>query len=219
MHLDAVSNAVTESVLEYPSTERGPTVYERWADWPPSLISHHGKSCCEIARAWFTAFDCSSLNGGSAFTGPRWLRQRFEWGPTRYPIHWCDIAKRKTLDCGAHSALAHEIFAGRGVRSFRIQIVQEFSPSAVRQWGTIWDAEDARTDWIDGDLIYHEGCAILPYSGELKLWDPSSAWWIDPENIAGYGGIRALRVFAPHKFKHLKWGEHVITPNEWIIFH
>ena len=218
MHLDVVSNLVIEPVLEYPSAERVRMIYEPWADWPSSLISHHGKSCCEIVRAWFSAFDYSSLNGGSIFTGPRWLRQRFDWGPTRYPIHWCEIAREKTLDCGVHAALAHEVFTGRGVRSLRTQIVQQFSASAVQQWEATWSSADARTDWIDGCLIYHEGCTILINAAELKLWDPSSAWWIDPDNHRGYGGIKAFRVFAPYDSKCLTWGDHLVPPNEWIIF-
>src|SRR3712207_6021798 len=54
----------------------------KWRDWPASTISHHGCACCEIAREWVLAIDHTQLGDAAALTGPRWLRQRYPWGPS-----------------------------------------------------------------------------------------------------------------------------------------
>src|SRR3982750_4162909 len=77
------------------------TSYAAWEQLPYTRISHHGSACCEAARTWVLSMDYSLLNGSSPYTGPRWIRQRYEWGPTKHPIHWCEAVKEKTLDCGA----------------------------------------------------------------------------------------------------------------------
>lgn len=218
MYLDAANGTAAEPAVEYTNDYCGREIFEPWADWPPSQVSHHGRVCCEIVREWITSVDFSSLNGGDVLTGPRWLRQRFEWGPTRYPVYWCEISKKKELDCGMHAALAHEVFVSRGVKSFRTQLVQEFSHCAASQWESKWKSGSAVTAWIDKDLIYHEGCAVVSPQGELKLWDPSAGWWLDPKNTGGYGSLRAVRIFASSQEKPHSWGGRVIPPNEWFIF-
>jgi hypothetical protein len=42
--------------------------------------------CCEVTREWVTAMDFSELGGADVTTGPRWLRQRFNWGCSTFPI-------------------------------------------------------------------------------------------------------------------------------------
>jgi len=191
-------------------------VFDRWNDWEPSRISHHGRACCETAREWLVAIDQSALNGAQALTGPRWLRSRFEWGPSQYPIHWCEAVTKKTLDCGVLAALAHEIFISRGVRCYRAQLVQRFSAAAAEQWLESWDAGHGVTAWINDDLIYHEGCAIPFRDGELKLWDSSAGWWIDPKATSGYGSLLAVRISSyPAEERPLVWGTNEIYPNAW----
>ena len=148
-------------------------------------------------------------------TGPRWLGSRFPWGPVQYPIAWCEVIKKDVLDCGVHAALAHEVFRGRGVRSYRLQIVQEYSPAAATQWHAVWADEAAVTDWISGSLIYHEGAAVQMENGELKLWDSSAGWWIDPETISGYGSIRAVRITCPQARESLAWKDRIVIANIW----
>lgn len=211
MFLDAGNN-LQDAVVVYES-ESSSSVYGPWEHWPPSNISHHGKLCCEIAREWIIDTDFSSLND-SNLSGPRWLRHRFEWGPGTYPIHWCELIKKTKLDCGVLAALAHEVFAARGVRSYRAQLVQEFSDSAASQWRAAWESDDAITDWISHGSIYHEGCAVLVRENEIKLWDSSAGWWVDPKTTRGYASIRAVRV-AASSGAVLKWGEHTIRSGEW----
>ena len=80
MYLDAVS---TEEVPVYDAGEGrcGAEIFGTWKHWHPAAVSHHGQACCEIVKEWIISSDQSLLNGGNDLTGPRWLRQRFEWGP------------------------------------------------------------------------------------------------------------------------------------------
>ena len=191
-------------------------VYDRWKDWEPSRVSHHGAMCCEIARELIVDADFSFLNGANPMTGPRWLRQRFEWGPGVYPLHWCEIPKKNALDCGILAALSYELFTHRGVRAFRAQLIQEFADSAAAHWRSSWEEDSAITAWIAGQVIYHEGCAILDRSNELKLWDSSSGWWIDPKTTRGYGSILGLKISSHEIIQDLKWGNHCLDTNRWM---
>jgi hypothetical protein len=217
MYLDAVSagGAKLHIVTNGWRPHRAP--FEPWADWPVTMISHHGRACCETAREWMSALDFSALNAASVYSGPRWLRKRYEWGPSVYPIHWCEIDSKSQVDCGVHAALAHEVFSRRGVRSYRAQIVQEFSHEATTQWRSKWSAGEAITAWIDGRNIYHEAVAVEMPNGSLKLWDPSAASWIDPrQNGTGYGSLLAIKITARPDAPDFTWGSMKLRPNEWV---
>jgi hypothetical protein len=216
MSLDAGNTrATTAPAFENVYVREERTIFAPWEGWEPSRIAHHGAKCCEIAREWVVNTDYSALNGADALTGPRWLRERFDWGPGLYPINWCDVLKKSALDCGVLAALSWEIFTQRGVRTFRAQLVQEFAESAVDHWRTAWESDAAITAWINGNIIYHEGCAVLTGPNEIKLWDSSAGWWIDPKTTGGYGSLLAIRISA-HDSPDLRWGEHVLESNRWI---
>ena len=221
MYLDAVRNISPDTNLNAAAkpaeTSDKKTVFEHWKNWHPSQISHHLKLCCEIAREWITATDFSALNGDCVLTGPRWLRQRFNWGASTFPIYWCEAVRRDTLDCGALAALAHEVFTARGVRSHRVQLVQKFSNVATSQWTNNWSENCAPLPWIKDDLIYHEGCAIETGEREIKVWDASAGWWVDSKPANGYGALLAIRLSGSDLQPNAdyKWGEQIIRPNEW----
>lgn len=190
----------------------------KWEQFPASVISHHDAQCCRVAREWVIATDFSQLNAGDPLTGPRWIRKRFAWGPSRWPIHWCEAVRLKTLDCGALAALAQEVFVARGVRSHPAQFIQQYTPDATRQWHKNWDGDEAAVNWInDDDLIYHEGCAVVTRGDEIKFWDATASWWINPKQFGGYGGVLALRLLAPGAGASttFTWGTHRIVPNLW----
>ena len=209
----------TEATIEYSVGARnGHEIFGPWKNWEPSRISHHGTFCCEIVREWLGHTDFSVLNGGKLQSGPRWLRQRFDWGPSTYPVHWCEVLKKKVLDCGIHAALAHEVFTHRGLKSYRAQLVQEFSSSASSQWQLNWEKNEAITEWIGDELIYHEGCALVVCEDQVKLWDSSAGWWMDPRTTSGYGSLRAVKISAGDGAPDLSWGRHVLRPNEWTVF-
>jgi hypothetical protein len=190
---------------------------EKWQHFPASAISHHGAPCCQIAREWVLSTDYSQLNAGNPLTGPRWLRLKYTWGPSIWPIHWCEAVEQKTLDCGVLAALAQEVFAARGVRSYHAQFIQQYSEDATRQWARKWNGDGASVHWIKEDLIYHEGCAVVVRDQEVRLWDPSAGWWVNPKQSGGYGSLLALRVFATqlNAPTELIWGTRRIVTNQW----
>lgn len=190
----------------------------RWENFPASHMSHHGTACCEIAREWIIGMDFSQLNSGHALTGPRWLRKLFKWGPSKWPIHWCEAVDAKTLDCGALGALSHQLYLARGVRSFAAQFILEFNDVSTRHWTETWGAAGSCAPWISEGLIYHEGCAVAVEGNEIKLWDATATWWINPKQFGGYAGLLAARVFDPEAADGtttFTWGEHRIPANTW----
>lgn len=189
----------------------------KWDAWPASTLSHHGRACCNIAREWVLATDFSQLGDAAALTGPRWLRQKFPWGPSPWPLHWCEAVARKKLDCGAHAAITHELFTARGVKSYPAQFVQQYSEEATRHWGDRWGEDEVSAAWIDGDVIYHEGVAVEPSPGEVKLWDASAGWWINPQQAGGYGALLNVRIFDPSaaEAREVRWGARRLAVNVW----
>jgi hypothetical protein len=188
-----------------------------WLHFPASTISHHGLPCCEMAREWILGMDFSQLNAGNVLTGPRWLRKNFTWGPSKWPIHWCEAVREKTLDCGALAALSHELFLARGVRSFPAQFILEFNDASTRHWTENWSAKGSCAPWIREGLIYHEGCAVAVAQNEIKLWDATATWWINSKQFGGYAGLLAVRVVDPQADAQsvFTWGAHRLAPNTW----
>jgi hypothetical protein len=190
----------------------------KWRTFPNSQISHHGAPCCDIAYEWLIAFDYAQLNGGDMLSGPRWMREHSAWGPTVWPIHWCEAVDAKVVDCGVHAAIAHEVFIARGVTAFRAQFVQRYGGDTVACWRRNWEEKDASAHWIDGDLIYHEGNAVLVRDNTVKLWDGSAGCWINPRGDGGYGSLAAVRIeSAAHDAAHqFAWGERWLAANQWV---
>ncbi len=189
----------------------------KWQHSPASTISHHGTACCDIAREWIVGMDFSQLNAGNPLTGPRWLRKQFKWGPSKWPIHWCEAVQQEVLDCGALGALSHQLFLERGVRSFPAQFILEFNDVSTRHWSETWGAAGSCTPWIADGLIYHEGCAVAVSNTEIKLWDATATWWINPKQFGGYAGLLAARIFDPQADGSAvyTWGKHQLLPNKW----
>src|SRR3712207_2487200 len=106
-----MSSAVVKSTTEVNAanfTDAAAAAFGKSQHFPASAIQHHGRPCCRLAREWVFATDFSQLNGESLLTGPRWIRHKYKWGPSKWPIHWCEAVEQKTLDCGALASLAHE---------------------------------------------------------------------------------------------------------------
>jgi hypothetical protein len=192
-------------------------VMQGWQHLPASVISHHGGQCCRVAREWVLSMDYSQLNAGDSLMGPRWLRQKYNWGPSSWPIHWCEAVEQKALDCGALAAMSQEVFVSRGIRSYPAQLIQQYTEVATRQWCKRWVDGESSTHWIKQDLIYHEACAVVVRDNEIKIWDPSAGWWTKPEESRGYGGLLAVRVFAAQAqpLINFRLGKHDIAPNVW----
>lgn len=218
MYLEGVSSIETVPTANGNGHYHVEQVFEPWKDWAPSQISHHGAICCEIAREWIVSMDHSAMGGdSSAVTGPRWLRQKFKWGASSFPIHWCEVVRRKVVDCGVHAALAFEVFSARNVKTFRVQVVQEFTEVATTQWSHSWNKGEA-LPWTKKNLIYHEGCAIATDGHNVKVWDPSAGWWIDPKASTGYGAVLAIRISGENLLDdlYLSWGPFKLAAGQWI---
>ncbi|HYI42442.1 MAG TPA: hypothetical protein VD768_02325 [Sphingomicrobium sp.] len=192
---------------------------EPWEDFPYSCLSHHGASCCDIAREWVLAMDFAQLNGADLTSGPRWIRAKYKWGPSAWPMHWCEAVRRKVIDCGVHAALAREAFTARGLVAFPAQLVQRYTTDATDQWRGSWTEEGASCHWLDGEHIYHEVTALLAGEGEVKIWDGSAGSWVDPSQPGGgYGSVVAMRIFADPQFVKpggFAWGQRRIEANVW----
>lgn len=189
----------------------------KWQQSPASTISHHGTACCEIAREWIIGMDFSQLNGGHPLTGPRWLRENFKWGPSKWPMHWCEAVQEETLDCGALGALSHQLLLARGLRSLPAQFILEFNDASTHHWTETWATAGSCAPWINDGLIYHEGCAVIVSGNDIKLWDATATWWINPKQFGGYAGLLAVRVFAAQAepLRTFTWGQHRIRANTW----
>ena len=201
-------------IIDAPELLDRPCPSERWESFPYSCISHHGEQCCDVAREWVMAYDFAQLNGADQMSGPRWLRKKWKWGPSPWPIHWCQAVERDTLDCGALGCMAREVFTERGLQSFPAQFVQQYTTEATSQWLGTWGAEKVSTHWIDEDVIYHEACALVVDDHEVKLFDPSAGWWVDPRQAGGYGSLLAVRIFDAEG-RSWRWGTRRIAANEW----
>jgi hypothetical protein len=110
--------------------------------------------------------------------------------------------------------MALEIFQARGVESYPVQLVQHFSPEATLHWAGQWRDKGLQPAWIDGEVIYHEGCAVVVGDDEIKLWDASAGAWIDPRQAGGYGSLLSFRVLAPQNLS-LRWGGQRVPMGSW----
>jgi len=206
-------------VADNPSLELGvaaPANFSRWKDFPVSQLSHHGQQCCDIARHWFRGMDFAQLNGSDAMSGPRWIRQKFDWGPSKWPLHWCEALEADAVDCGAHAALAQEAFEARGVTTYRAQIVQSYGGTAVDQWRRRWGNDDVSDHWLGEGFIYHEANAVEVGGQQVKLWDGSSGCWLNPAHTKGYGSVIAIRIWTPDGGGlSFRWGDHQLPSCCW----
>jgi len=189
---------------------------EAWTHQPASEICDHGQQCCAVAREWFFAMDRSHTPASEPLTGPRWIRQRVTWGPSHWPLFWCEAMAAKSLDCGALAALAKYAFRARGVESHTVQLIQQFTQADGGHWARSWERADVASTWIRDELVYHEVCAVIVPTNELRVWDPTASWWINPRHVSGYSGALALRLIVDSGADApLRWEPHLIFANEW----
>jgi hypothetical protein len=189
-----------------------------WLEFPTSHLSHHGASCCERARRWVIAMDEGDRAPAEGARGPRWLLHRHRWGPSPWPLYWCEAVDRETLDCGALSAVARELFTARGLAVRPAQLVQRYTVADGAHWRERWARADATVHWIDGDLVYHEVCAVISADGAARIWDASTGWWVPHDQPAGYGSVVAARIGAGVGVEAngtVHWGRHMLPTGSW----
>ena len=190
---------------------------DRWRCAPSSTLTHHGRRCCIAAQEWLIATDQSQLSGEHKLAGPRWLLQKYKWGPSHWPMTWCQAVEEKQLDCGVLAVLSKTLFASRSVPAYSVQLIQQYSDLTTYQWSKKWTDYRASANWIHGPLIYHEACAVEVAPNVIKVWDSSAACWVNARQTAGYGSVSAIRIRNDNlkAAELLSWGEHIVPSEEW----
>ncbi|MFO0675444.1 MAG: hypothetical protein U0169_02845 [Polyangiaceae bacterium] len=194
---------------------RGGSRKREWLRPPVSELAHHGE-CCERARRWLLARSRSaefSVTDGVDHVAPRWLADRFTWGPTTWPAAWCDVVSAETIDCGVFAAFAREIFRANGTVAYGGQVLRHYDRASLGHYRKKWAAVPGAFDWIDEDEVYHEVCIVRVGGTEVRVYDPTDGVWLDPRVTRGHGSHVALRADVPVA---LRWGPHTIVRGQWI---
>lgn len=189
----------------------------------PSFISDHGGECCRAARTWFR---CLSVAAASRNPGPpTWIRERWEWGPSEWPLHWCQIPGLKTLDCGALACLARTALGHTGAIVLPVQLLEGFDTSAVEQWRAVWEScPAAAPSWTWESIAYHEAAAILD-NGRLSIWDPTDSHFVEATPKQGYASVLAVRITSEPSARESagrgtadapQWNGRSVAFNRWV---
>ena len=225
MTLGAVNRALPERRSEVLSRilEREPH-FNRWLEHPSSNIVHHERPCCDEARRWFLSYARSMEIGmGSQFglKAPTWLSQLFEWGPSEWPISWCEVVKEKVIDCGVFAALAREVFKAQGFEPHPAQALLSYNETCTGHWQEYWDQRKKKKKrnhreffpWIGDHVVYHELCVLELNDGNARFYDSTWGIWHLPQPRTGFGALLALRSECS---RLLRWGDRLFSCGEWI---
>lgn len=202
--------------------------FSKWVEHPSSTILHHESNCCEEARLWFLAYARSMEIGSLArydLKAPTWLSQLFTWGPSEWPISWCQLVKEKFIDCGVFAALAREILKAQGFEAHPAQILLSYNENCTHHWKDLWVAGKKKQDtlkgneprgksfpWIGNKLVYHEVCALELQDGTARIYDSTWGTWLEPKTRVGFGSLLAIRTECP---RLLHWDNKQLSCGEW----
>ena len=197
--------------------------YDRWIEHPSSSILHHEKDCCEEARMWFLAYAKSMEGWASAqykMRPPTWLSEKFTWGPSPWPITWCQVFKEKTIDCGVFAALAREIFAAQGLLAFPAQALLSYNEDCTDHWKDLWKTGITKSEnkknffpWVGDRVVYHEVC-VLELPGQFaRIFDSTFGFWLEPSTRIGFGSLLSIRSECP---RLLRWHDKFLSFGEWV---
>jgi hypothetical protein len=199
--------------------------YPRWVEHPSSTILHHDKNCCEEARLWFLSYARSMEGWTSAqfrMKPPTWLSQLCTWGPSPWPISWCQVFKEKTVDCGVFAALAREIFTAQGFTAHPAQALLTYNENCTEHWKDLWKSGSGKAakqrdsdffPWVGNLIVYHEVCVLEMPDGKAKIYDSTFGNWLEPQKRAGFAALLSVRSECP---RLLKWGDKILSYGEWV---
>ena len=213
MTLDAVNRVLParQSACSSAGSSRREPHFTRWLEHPSSNILHHEQRCCEEARLWFLSY-ARSMEIGVApqfeFKAPTWLSQLFEWGPSEWPISWCQVVREKIIDCGVFAALAREVFRAQGLEAHPAQALLSYNASCTGHWQEYWDQakkkkkkETSASSSLGSasQVVYHEICVLETRDGSARFYDSTWGHWYLPQARAGFNSLAraALGVLAP----------------------
>ncbi len=199
--------------------------FSRWIEHPSSSIVHHERSCCEEARLWFLAY-ARSMEGWTSsqyqLKPPAWLSQLFTWGPSPWPISWCQVFKEKKIDCGVFAALAREVFKAQGFDAHPAQALLSYNQNCTEHWKDLWRKGSRKIDqnsrrevfpWVGDHVVYHEACILEMPNGEARFYDSTFSNWLEPQKRVGFGALLAVRSECP---RLLIWGDKTLSCGEWV---
>ncbi len=189
-----------------------------WWNSTPEVQTHAGQECCQKAMNWlvgmsksFEFYHTDRLRN----SGPNWLKNHYTWGPSPWPIHWCEAVKSKHIDCGLFRAFALKIFEAKGVQAFAAQVLR-FQPECMtKHWQVRWANASQSFPWASESYVYHEVCAIKQEDDSVEIYDPTDAQWLSPSQIEGLNGHFAIRV---ETAEVLNWGHYQIGAYQWNKF-
>ena len=182
-------------------------------------FSSHSGRCCQIAREWFAGLTRAhqALDGDSL----SWTREYWAWGAHSWPLHWCELAATRNIDCGALAAVASEALRVAGTESVNIQTIERFDDSATETWREAWKGYGGG-DWVSGCFACHEVVGVMiDKSPHLRIWDPTDGCWIEDRPTRGYASAVALRITSDPATSAsralFEWRGAIIAPNEWHL--
>ena len=170
--------------------ERLTTLLENLEEKPVSRLTRHTAACCEAAESWFRS---TARAAARRFDEePRWISERWRWGPTTWPIAWCEAIRARALDCGALADFAEAAFEEAGREVMRVQLIEQASREECEQWAARWAAVPSTPRWIWGRLVYHEVVGVL--NGEnVRVWNPTDGVWQE-RLVSRVAHVRAIRL-------------------------
>jgi hypothetical protein len=185
-----------------------------WLRASASQLVRHG-ACCDRARSWLVAMARShdyAATDGLSFAAPRWLAQRYAWGPTRWPIAWCQAVGAAAIDCGVFAAFALEIFRAKGIDAHPGQVLRSYAEASTTHWRHKWAALPGAFNWIGARVVFHEVAIVKVGRSDARIYDPTDGVWLDPKVTTGHGGHVAVRSEAPAA---VTWGGHTLAHGQW----
>ncbi len=196
--------------LDAAATELSPA----WQAAATSTLVSHG-ACCVQARAWLLAsarsFDFARSDRAT-FSAPRWLTRRYVWGPTRWPISWCEAVKAKTIDCGVFAVFAREIFRAKGIEAYGGQVIRSYDAASLAHWRAKWARHPEAFPWIGEDQVFHEIVVVRSGRDTARIYDPTDGIWLDSGTFSGHYGHVAIRGDNPIP---LDWGATRLRRGQW----
>lgn len=157
---------------------------------PSALSRHDGHLCCAAAIAWVGAM--ARVAPEPHAQPPGWISHRWRWGPSRWPLTWCEAVRAERLDCGALTELAVEASLVTGLPVVKIQLIQEWDRERLLEWQARWAAASVESSWIQAPFAYHELVGVLRGTS-VMLWDPVDGLWKEGGQ-PGYGRVVAIRL-------------------------
>jgi hypothetical protein len=192
--------------------------FHRWIEHPCSEIICHDRACCTDARLWFMAYAKSMQVGSNSqfrLQAPSWLPGLFDWGPSRWPIAWCEVVEQKTVDCGVFAALAREVLQAQGHDVYPAQALLSYNKICTDHWKDLWrkDPTPESFPWVGDEIVYHEIVVLERADGTGEFYDSTFGQWYQPSPRIGFGALLALKSECP---RILQWGDKTMAYGEWI---